>query len=286
LARVRKAYPEDFEVVYPLFSGFAEPRPDKETFLRVFQPPWGNPLGHVGYLLEENKRVVGFLGIISSHRPLRDGKTCLFGNLTCWIVEPEYRSESLLLLLPLLRLPNMTLTNLTGNKVAPILNKFGFIPIDRYYQMVLPVAFSMNKLSIRMGEDAILHGVDHISLKVHNAHRGLFCKQVLFRTPMGDCYCLVANLKKKGRKVAQVHYASDTRVLRYALSRSALAICRSLGVVGIIVGEHFLDGKKIPFSLTIPQRQLRLFRPGPGITRDVMDTAYSELQLLGILSGI
>ncbi len=283
MTKLRPAHTEDFEIVLPLFSRFAEPRPSEDLFRRIFETRWNNPFGFIGHLLEDGGRAVGFLGAIFSLRQLRDGSERQFCNLTSWVVEPEYRSESLRLLFPLLQLRDVTLTNLSGNKVAEILGKFGFEQIDRYYQLVFPLPWFARKSQIITDPNQLGNTLQGVSKKVFEDHLGLFTHHILLRNKTGDCYLMADVTRKKGRRVLQIHFASNACLLKRVLPVSATELCRAFKTVAILVGEHLLENGKYPLALTIPQRQARLFR-GVNVGRMQMDTAYSELQLLGILS--
>ena len=135
---IRKAIPDDFEYVYPLFKGFQEPRPSREEFQQLFIPHWGSDESYVGFILEENGEAVGYLGTLFSLRDI-NGRKEKFCNLCTWIVKEEYRSEGLPLLFQVLRMKDVTVTNFTGNRVAAILGKFDFKVLDKTLKILLPI---------------------------------------------------------------------------------------------------------------------------------------------------
>ena len=115
-----------FEDVHALLLQFRNPRVTEDQWRSLFAPRWNQDEGYAGYALTDRGRVVGFLGYLFSSREIQ-GRPTRFCNLSSWIVEPEYRSDSLKLLMPALKLREHTVTNLTPRpSVAKILEKVGF----------------------------------------------------------------------------------------------------------------------------------------------------------------
>jgi acetoacetyl-CoA synthetase len=142
MPETRKAYPQDFETVYPLLrEHFRNPAVSKEDFRRLFQKHWRSPEDHCGYLLEENGQPVGFLGTIFSLRPV-GGRMEHFCNLTAWYVRPEHRSSSLQLILPMLSLKKTTFTNLTASsRVIEVLQKLKFKSLEDRIWFIPPIGY-------------------------------------------------------------------------------------------------------------------------------------------------
>src|ERR1041385_5631266 len=137
---IQKAVSDDFERVYPLFEAFGDTQIPKESWQKIFAPPWKSPEDFCGYLLLENNDVRGYLGLIFSER-LIDCKPEKFCNMTSWVVRQEFRSHSMLLLLESLKLKNYTLTNFKASPtVATLLNKLGFtsFPLDQIVLLPFP----------------------------------------------------------------------------------------------------------------------------------------------------
>ena len=89
---IRKASPDDFDYVYPLFGGFHEPRPSKEEFRQLFVPRWGSDESHVGFILEENGEAVGYLGTLFSMREINGRMEKFWSVLRCLgrLLRPDF----------------------------------------------------------------------------------------------------------------------------------------------------------------------------------------------------
>lgn len=285
MAAIRKAHSDDFERVTPLLlKYFHNPTLGIEDYWKIFIPRWGSQEDYYGCLLEEDDRVVGFLGALFSTRPTPLGAQ-KFANLTCWVVEPEFRSESLLLLMHFMRLKDTTITNFTGNKVAGILRKFGFTDLDSHYRLALPLPTPVrlwSRCSMETEPAAIAPSLEGDARRVLDDHGSLRCGHLLLASPWGKCYMVFDKVKKKGMPVVQIHYISDLDVFMRLLPVMSMEICTRLGGMGIMAGEHLLRGRKLTMpSLRIPQGHHKLFR-SPVLGRYQMDTIYSELQLFGL----
>lgn len=277
---IRKALPNDFEYVYPLFSGFRAPRPSKEEFQQLFIPRWGSDESHVGFILEENGQAVGYLGTLFSAREI-NGRKEKFCNLNCWIVKEEYRSEGLLLLFQVLRMKDATITNFTGNRVASILGKFDFKVLDKTLKILLPVPTPGDGCELIFDYSHIASWLDAHDQRIIEDHREFKYSFVLLKAREGISLISFKKVKRKGLPVLEVHYLSRRDVLLKHIRHVLPGLCLRTGTVGLMLGDHFLRGESIPVSITIPQRQMRLFR-STTVSAEEMDTMYSELQVLNL----
>ncbi len=159
MTSVRKSTSSDFELVFPLFKGFAtHTQVDPHDWEKIFHPIWSNQREEFGYVLQDGGEAVGFLGTLFSNR-LVSGKQQEFCNLTSWIVKPEYRGESLSLLFPLIARRDLTLTNFTAsNRVIEVLLKLGFQSLEEHYRMVLPIPFPSRRIQI-ISDPGMIKGV-------------------------------------------------------------------------------------------------------------------------------
>ncbi|HMD80085.1 MAG TPA: hypothetical protein VKE92_02185 [Anaerolineales bacterium] len=277
---IRKAAPEDFDSVYPLFSGFQEPRPSKEEFQQLFVPRWGSDETYVGFILEENGEAVGYLGTMFSIRDI-NGRKEKFCNLNCWIVKEEYRSEGLPLLFQVLRMKDVTITNFTGNRVAAILRKFDFKVLDKTLKILLPIPAFGNDCELIFDHPRIVQYLNAHDRRVFDDHCYLKYPFVLLKTNEGISLICYRKVKRKRLPVLEVHYLSGRGVFLKHIRHVLPSLCIRTGAVGLMLGEHSLLEASLPFSITILQRQLRLFR-SKTVAIEEMDTMYSELQILNI----
>jgi hypothetical protein len=277
---IRKATIDDFDHIYPLFSGFQEPRPLKEKFKQLFIPRWGSNETHVGFLLEENGQAVGYLGTLFSTRDM-NGRKEKFCNLYTWIVKEEFRSEGLLLLFQVLRMKDVTVTNFTGNRVASLLMKFDFQVLDKTLKILLPIPALGDGCELIFDYSRIAALLDAHDRRVFDDHRDLKYPFVLLKTKDGNSLLSFKKVKRKRLPVLEVHYLSRRDVFLKHILHILVSLCLHTRTVGLMVGDHFLGDASLPFSITIPQRQIRLFR-SKTVSPEEMDTMYSELQVLNL----
>jgi len=91
---------------------------------------WEKSIKNYGFMLKDNKLIVGYWGCLYSNRTINN-KKIIFGNMTNWVVQKKYRQHSLKLLLALIKQKNCVITNFTANKkVSKILELFGFKKLD------------------------------------------------------------------------------------------------------------------------------------------------------------
>ena len=109
MIKVIKANINLFDKIFQLFHKLINSKLSREEFRYLFTVNWCKENNYSGYVLLNNKTVVGFLGAIFSKRSL-NGSTFKFCNLSTWIVEENYRQYSILLLLPIVRTKNLIVT--------------------------------------------------------------------------------------------------------------------------------------------------------------------------------
>ena len=277
---IRKATPDDFEYVYPLFSGFHEPRPSKEEFGQLFVPRWGSDESYVGFILEENAEAVGYLGTLFSVREI-NGRMEKFCNLYTWIIKEEFRTEGLPLLFQVLKMKDVTITNFTGNRVASILTKFGFKSIDTTLRILLPLPTLIDGCELIFDPERIASLLDAHDRRIFDDHRAFKYPFVLLKARDGLSLFSFKKVKRKYLPVLELHYLSRRNIFLKHIPHVLPALCVRTGSLGLMVGDHFLNGTPVPFSIAVPQRQLRLFR-STTVSVEEMDTMYSELQVLNI----
>lgn len=275
-ARVREAQVEDFERVYPLLRQLNDTRMTRPVWHRLFEPLWRGEGFCPGYVLEDNELIGGFIGTLYSARLIhgREHRLC---NLTSWVVLPEYRSQSVMLLLPILRDKAVTLTSLTSSVEAyAVYKKLGFADLDTsarvIYRSPLP---GRRGYQIATGEDCLAQ-LGGASLQVGRDHEGLDIIHCLVsRGDDGACYLLLES--KRAR--AHVHHISDVLWFRRHVSAFRRALLNALGLRTLQVDERFLQQKKLFLSRAKVFDQPKQFRSRE-LGGDDIDALYSELAVL------
>jgi hypothetical protein len=281
--KIEKAVSDDFERVYPLFSGFGGSPIPKPRWKKIFDSPWSAEEDFCGYLLLKDGEVKGYLGLIFSHRRI-DDKPQKLGNMTSWIVSEECRGQSLLLLLEALKLKDYTLTNFTASPtVAAILSKLGFKEFRVDQRVLLPVpplSLSQRGVGCHFELQSIGSKVSGDDLKIFEDHQGLNCQHLLLESANGDCYVVLKKTKRKRLSFAKVHYLSNAKVFHDCMERLATKISFRLGVFGFMVDERYIQGQKFRRSVHYPHQRTAFFKSSSAIDENQIDTLYSELVAL------
>ncbi|NWG32647.1 MAG: hypothetical protein HXY29_14320 [Rhodocyclaceae bacterium] len=274
---IRETKAEDFEQIYPLLCEFQNPYLQKKQWKRLFEDLWGTSPGYCGYGMFDKDRAVGFLGLLFSERVIRN-KLHRICHLTSWIVLPEYRGRSIFLLQPVLRLPNVTLVDLTPSReVYALLKRAGFQDLETHMRFLFPF-WRFSKIQIQkeaMPEPALQ--------KVVSDHIALGCFYLKVQTPSGACDLLLHRVirRKAPFRVAYVLYAHPWQIFQREASGLCKTVCKHLHVWALVVDERFLNHIPIPFSV---QRKLawpRVFRSNSLSPLDI-DALYSEFPVLNI----
>lgn len=273
--RVRAARATDFDRVYPLLQQLNDSRISREVWQRLFQPLWRGEDYCPGYVLEDGEDIGGFIGTLYSERRVA-GQTQRVCNLTSWVVLPAYRSQSVMLLMPILRDKSVTLTSLTSSVEAyAIYQKLGFKDLDDrarvVYRSLLP---GRRGFDILLGDDCIAE-LDAAARDICTDHRGLDVQHCLVRRGGEQCYLMLE--RKRGR--GHVHYTSDPAWFRDQLPRLRGPLLRRLDCRTLQVDERFLAGRRIGLSRAKVFDQPKQYRSRELDPLDI-DALYSELAVL------
>lgn len=258
-----------------------EPRLPEETWRRVFPPPWTTHQEYLGYVLLQNGQPVGMIGTLFGSREI-DGVTRRFCNLHSWIVQPEYRGLSLLLLKPVLALTDHTLTDFTPTpRVAEISKRLGMQTLDdaAFILPPLPTAGGRTRANIEeLTEDAQLAEVPDAVAKVYRDHSATPCRHMLVRSGDELCYLAFSIVERHRLPYCLLHEVSNPQLFRRehaAIRRQLLRLTRAAYVVS---DSRLLAGHRPPWSLRVRATE-KLFR-SPDLQPHQISSLYSEMVLL------
>jgi len=286
---VEKVTPAMFDDVYPLLSGLGNTH-SREKWREIFDYQWESDEGYVGYALVDDRKVVGFNGAIFSRRII-DGREARFCNLTSWIVEEQYRTESMRLVFPFLKLKGYTVTNLTMNERAwEITRRLGFKNLDTNVRILLPVPglFSTRKeeAPVIVSDQSEIAGIlDPAHLKIFRDHLHYNCGHLVMKDKYGYSYIIYT--RKRYRKYnfdisyAHIHYISDRSAFLRRLNKIKLYFLKSLKCFFLAVDERLIGNATIPYSKVYRLKVPRMYK-SEVLSREQIDSLYSELVVLGL----
>jgi hypothetical protein len=282
---VRAVGTESFEEVYPLLRGFPTTAMSKEDWRRMlFTHRWSdNP--QRGYALYADGKPVGFLGTIFSQRNLA-GRTEQVCSLSSWIVLPEHRGSSLMLVTPILRLKGCTIVNPTPSPAAyDIFCQLGFKRLESERVVLAPVPGVAEAARSLAGSFHISRSA--LERELGTVERALYddlsscavARHVVLRRGSKRCYVVATPVPRRGLRFAEVQYIGDPAFFweHRILAHAALFAC--MGAVALRVDRRFVPDGAARFAVRRPSR--RLFRPSRSeIVPEMIDGLYSELMEL------
>lgn len=279
---IKQATAADYPRVLPLLKKFRSGHLIEDaTWQRLFTRKWDGSGKYCGLILQSGKEPVGFIHSLFSDR-LISGKHYSFCNLGTWIVEPEFRSKSMTILFPFVKLKGVTLTSFSANpRFIPILEGFKFSSLEEQIYF-LPPSISFNrKIQVLMNKDNISEELTGEPRRIFTDHKDLSCDHIVLDTPGGPCYLVFNPARKKNLPVAYLNYVSNLDIFLSSIHSASSRICSRLGVAALMIGAHTLKGKTLRSSLRI-ERKFKLWFRSEELGPFEVDTLYSEYQVLGL----
>jgi hypothetical protein len=210
------------------------------------------------------------------------GKRYSFCNLGTWIVEPEFRSKSMNIFFPFMKLQNITLSSFTANpRFIPILEGFKFISLEEQIYFLPPSISFDRKIQVLMDKENIFEELSGESLRIFIDHKDLSCDHIVLDTPRGLCYLVFNPTRKKSLPVAYLNYVSDLDIFLTYIHSASSRICSRLGAAALMIGAHTLKGKTLKGCLQV-ERKFKLWFRSEELNSFDVDTLYSEYQVLGL----
>lgn len=286
MTTIRRAVKEDFDLVYPLLKEFNSRYIFRQDRKKLFYQNWDKNEGYCGYIMLDQDRAVGFLGLLFTERSI-NGSNCKFCNLTSWIVKEKYRSKSIFMLQPVLKLRSYTITDLTPSReVYLLLKRSGFEDLESCYRFIFPLPVPIRKkfdVSIITDTKSAAQKLGETDLQIFHDHQFDYCYHIVMQTAQSKCYIVMTRMVRKSKPylMARIHYISNIGLFKTHLNSIRMWLCSKFKVLAIVVDERFLDGKKIIFSKKLKLKNKPLFRSQELIKYDI-DNLYSELILFNI----
>ena len=286
---VEKVTPSMFDDVYPLLSELEDTH-SREEWRKIFDYRWESDEGYVGFALVDDRKVVGFNGAIFSRRII-DGREARICNLTSWIVKEQYRTESMRLVFPFLRLKGYTITNLTMNERAwEITRRLGYKNLDTTIRIIFPVpglsaARKEEAPAIVSDQSKIAEILDPVNLKIFRDHSHYDCGHLVIQDKYGYSYIIYT--RKRYRKYncdipyAQILYISDRSAFLRCLNKIKSYFLKSRKYFFLAVDERLIGNATIPYSKVYQLKIPKMYK-SEVLSREQIDNLYSELVVLGL----
>jgi hypothetical protein len=216
MATIREAVEADLGAASEFLAKHLGGRGGPALFRRIFSYRWLADKPNIGFLVEHEGRVRGFVGGIYSRRKTR-GEVHSFCNVHSFAVDPEFRTQSLQMLKCLLDRPGVTHTCFSPSPVAvEILRFFKFQVIDATKVVFTPVAGlrSLVRSGVRLHHGlAVIDKLDSTERAIVRDHAGYRCGHFLLEARGERCYFVTVRRGRDVRAFADVLYASNPQLL-------------------------------------------------------------------------
>jgi len=237
--KVRQAVIEDFDKVYPLLLQMNNSRLTKQDWFRLFQNHWSLEEFSPGMVLQLEDEIVGYIGTIYSKQTI-NGNNQLCCNLTTWIVRDEYRSHSIMMLLPLLRNKNLLLTSFSSNDVSyAVYKKLGFKDANIQKRIVYSFPFfQSDKYEFLTETDQISKVINEPYKTLFNDHKGFANSTVLIFYKGEQCLLMGVNREQ----LFSLFYVSNKAFLQKHLKFFRHKLMLQLQAKQMHIDEDLLEG--------------------------------------------
>lgn len=287
VAELRPVELSDFENLHPLLERFPNNALSRADWHRMlFDQRWKKDDDPLGFALWDGKKIVGFIGNLYSY-PVVAGGPQRFCNLSSWIVDPAYRSQTLMLARKALKDTRVTFTALTCvRSSAAIFQRMGFRTLEERVRIFHPLT-SLPKhfwKTIRCSTNPVdfENRLCSASQAILEAHRHTRAVHLFFENQLGGCYVLMSRCRLRGVDVLHVHHISHLDVFWNSLADVQRLMHWVFRVFIWMTDERHVPshqgGWSISHALTLP----RLFRPAESgkLSPRSIESTFSELMYL------
>lgn len=308
MIKIRKAIPEDFDLILPLLEEFHNTSMTRGRWNRLFVNHWPVEEEHIGIVMLDDEKAVGFIGFLFSKRNI-NGEISKICNLSSWIVSKEYRSDikSLSIITEMMKMKDYTISSFTSTPEAfTILMKFGFKLLEDQTAHLFPDKKQAEELSVITGDKNIKLVLSEDEFRIYQDHKDFNCS--IFILAKNDSHCMIVTKKQKFTKrkfitsrsrnyidlilrktikhsplneeieFTSVHYFSNSEFFIKYQDSIAYYLTDLTNTFGLAVPKRFISGKnkiKVLFS-----NCTKAIYKSTELTAEQIDSIYSELFIL------
>jgi hypothetical protein len=285
---VRRAGKNDFFQVFTLLreSTLNSSGLPIDARRRMFYPAWTESEDYYGYVLEDEDKIVGFLGTLFSNR-VKSNKEYKICEIHSWYVEDKYRNESLKLLMPVLGMKGISIVNYTPTQnVYDLSVKFGFKDLEDKITLAYPapkLGLLPSKWSIVRDKNTIFKHLNEDERKIFNDHISVPCEHLLILSNRTNDYSYIVLKKLKRRwfePFARVLFISNKEVFAQSFPVVRNKLILIYRIQCIVFSNNDIEGWKLPFS-----RQINREIPSQYKSRELCSKDFSQLYSVPLMLG-
>lgn len=280
MAFVRPARPQEIGTICDFLHTFMDPSVSPERFQRLFTYPWMADKPDLGFVLDNDGEIVGFISTIYADREI-NGRTERFCNLSSWYVHPDHRAKSLSLLSTVHRQGDLVFTNLTARPaVQKISQAMRYQLLDTYKLFAFPFAQLWTLFrpwpAVFTDPKQIEPLLTAPQRRILADHRHTDCRHLLLGQGPDACYLVWKRRVKQSVPFCELLFVSNPALLRRHFELVKwIVFCH--GRAPLLAVDERLLGARLP--LLYPYERITLFLAKRAGRADI-DNLYSELALL------
>ncbi len=275
-----------FSEIYHEFLAHFDNELTRADWSTLFRIKSDNIHQHAGFILTDRGKLAGMLGMIFSQRHF-NGKSRNICNLHSWMVKPEYRGHSLLLMRTPLKLKDHLVTDLSPTQgVQKISAKLGFKSLDSALRILLPTVLPIhhnNSQYCRLLDPSIAHRLSPHDQQIFLDHDQPHLKHLCIDTPQGSCYVVYSLVTRWRLNYCQIHYHNSDELFETHSDTIRHAIMQQTGCAFIAMHDRLTRNMRLPRTLRLPIANKQIYLGSPD---DVpfIDTLYTDVSLLNLSS--
>lgn len=254
-----------------------------DVWAKCLQNDWTGEAPNYGFVLQHEDKVVGVICALYSEQCI-DGETYKLCNPHSWSVLPEFRSQSVALVLSTIKQKGYHFTMFTPNQEGlEIFTYLRFKPLEKSTVRTInwptkPFSGAIKFETERSKMLALLEGTEKQKLADHLAFDWIF--PVVYQTESGSGFMMFKPDRFKRMKAAQLlyHSDSDTVLKHWSAVRSMLLL--KFGVVTTKLETRLFD-QALPFGHWSEDDHQRFFLSS-SLQPEQVQYLYSEMFALDL----
>ena len=152
----------------------------KENWLNLFESKWCD-IDNYGFVLIDENDIVGYFGLIFSNQKYFNNQYT--ANIHSWVVKPEYRGHSLMLLKEIIKLNNVFfISHSTINSILKIYFRYNWKILDENYYYIFGSLYPNKKIKIENITENNFNSLSSFNKKIyldHSKYNAIFFKIIV-----------------------------------------------------------------------------------------------------------
>ena len=273
-----------FDDIYREFLADDDPELTRADWQRLFECRTETDQDCAGYALVDGSKIGGILGMLFSNRHV-DGHERKFCSLHTWMVEPEYRGHSLLMMRPALRLSDHTINDFTPTApVRKLSRRLGFKELDSTLRILLPCGgrdAERDDVEVLWNNDAIQNRLTGDELKFFHDHQASHIGHLLCSAGTDHCYVIYSRVTRWWLPYCHAHYVSNLSVFeKHSIAIRAQILCKEKATF-LAGNDRQIGNLHLPRSFRFKFTNGHLYRSTATAPREI-DSLYSDVAHLNL----